>query len=460
MGFPGSRVSEPIPWKFDNTNVSISFQFEADLSHFINIPKTYFDAVWQREPIDSKDFTESIIFKSSVEMFELLKTPNMKPTNPPVCIKSCEVRILERSFGEAWRSIRRMVISPSVAERTPRCMEFFMPLSKFQVSRDEISRQVLLKWSDTCQERSDKTDGNYNALYSYVYDGNAPNIGAGLHFRTQQCAEDFEKAVLELGFRSEYSWSQINSCGRIYDVVDTGTEHKQYKAMVLFQNRSSWRYSDVYYLYRDADFVYDHGSLTIRFPRISFTDYISTHVDQLYRAESPVRFSHCDKKLGSTVIEFNDEAVSRSFLSALSPLYDLVFARRIQSLSTKSKSLFGGSKKSSKGAADLQLWRRGNRFQLAVRWDDAVPDRWLTMALPSDYSESARESNRVSFPKLPYTRGTSLDMMNILARNPRSSGVENREGTISIVFLTAKGKLRVFFHGFYLPDMKLTGVWW
>jgi hypothetical protein len=59
-----------VPFKFDNINVSISFQVEDDLGHFINIPKAYFDAVCQREPIDSKDFTERIIFRSSVEMFE------------------------------------------------------------------------------------------------------------------------------------------------------------------------------------------------------------------------------------------------------------------------------------------------------------------------------------------------------------------------------------------------------
>lgn len=122
------------------------------------------------------------------------------------------------------------------------------------------------------------------------------------------------------------------------------------------------------------------------------------------------------------------------------PLNDLAFARCIQSLSTKSKSLFGGSKKSTKGAADLQLWRRGNRFQLAVRWSDSVPDKWLTVALPSDYDDSSKERTRVSFPKLPYVCGTSLDMMNILARNSRSSGVENREGAFSIDFLTSQGE--------------------
>ncbi|GLI78411.1 hypothetical protein PoHVEF18_006725 [Penicillium ochrochloron] len=270
----------------------------------------------------------------------------------------------------------KIILCNQSAERNPRCIEFFMPLSKVQINREDESREILLKWSDACQERSDKTDGNYNTLHSYVYDGNAPNIGVGLHFRTKKGTEDFDKAVHELNFPSDFSWSQPSYSGRIYDVVDTGAEHKQYKAIVLFQERSYWRYSDVYYLYRDTDFTYDHRSLDIRFPQISFTDYTSTHVDQLYRADAAVGFSHCEKKLGSTVIEFNNDSASRSFISALSSLYDLVYARRIPSLSTKSIFPFGRLGKSGKGAADLQLWRRGNRYQLAARWDGSVSGRW------------------------------------------------------------------------------------
>ncbi|KAJ5923526.1 hypothetical protein N7454_008771 [Penicillium verhagenii] len=346
-GFPGARISEPVLFMFGNTNVSISFQFEADLGHFIGIPKAYFDAVWQREPIDSKDFTESVIFKGSVEIFEHLKPPNMKPMNPPMIIKSCNVRILERSFGEAWRCTRRMVISPCVAQRNPMCVELFMPLSHVQINREDLSRQVLLKWSDACQERS-KTDGNYNILHSYVYDGSTPNIGVGLHFSTAQGAEEFEKAILEINFKPEFSWSEPSSSGRIYDVIDTGTQHKQYKAAVIFQNSSPWRHSDVYYLYRDTDYVYQHSSLSVRFPHASYTDYISSHVNQLFAADKPVVFSHCEKKTGPAVVSFNSDSVLRAFMSALSPLYELSYSRRILSLSTKSKVLGGRSR--GKGA--------------------------------------------------------------------------------------------------------------
>ncbi|KAI3144139.1 hypothetical protein CBS147326_1143 [Penicillium roqueforti] len=438
-GFPGARVSEPVPFKFDNISVSISFQFDRDLAQFINIPKAYFDAVWQREPFDSTEFTESVIFKTSVDIFEQLNTPTMKPMNPPVMVKSCEVRILERSFREAWRSIRRTVITSSAAEKAPRTMELFMPLSAVQISRGNMSRQVVLQWSDTCQVRSDKTDGNYNPLHSYVYDETAPNIGVGLQFHSHQEAEDFEKAVLEMNFHPNFSWSQPSSSGLIYNVVDIGTEHKQYKAVLVFRTRAPWRYSDLYYIYRDADYIYDHSSFSIHFPRIYCTDYISTHVDQLYHPEGPVTFSHSDKKTSETTIEFGNDPVARSFLSSLSPLYELLYSRRIQSLSTKGNSLFG-FQMSTKRSADIQLWRRGTAFQLAARWDESVPDKWLTMAVPSEFIDCSKENTRLTLPRLPYMRGTTLDMMNVMARSSKNPIVKNKEGAMSISFQTSEDR--------------------
>lgn len=435
-GLPGANITDPIPFKFDNTSVTISFQFDGDIGAVINIPKSYFDAVSQREPVDSSEFTESVIFKGSVEVWEQLKTPGMKSMNPPLSIKSSDIRILERSFGEAWRNVRRMVISPSAAEMNPRCIEFWMPISHVQVNREDLSRQVLLKWSDTTQERSDKTDGNYNTLYSHLYDPSSPNIGMSLHFGSEQRAEEFEKVVLDINFKPVFSWSEPLSSGRIYDVVDANTDHKQYKAVVLFQKKLPWRYIEVNYLYRNTDFDYSRSAQSVRFPAASYTDYISSHVEQLFAADHIVAFSHCDKRNATLLIEFNDASVPQAFLSALAPMHDLVYSRRILSLSTKSKTPFG--KKSSKGYAELHLWRRTNSLQLAARWDDSVANKWFTMALPRGCAEPTKD-NSVNIPKQAYARGTCLDMLHIAARHPKDSAA-NREGAIVIAFQRADGK--------------------
>ncbi|CAG8266757.1 unnamed protein product [Penicillium salamii] len=438
-GFPGSRVLEPIPFKFEEMSVSISFQFQADLSHCINISKAYFDAVAQREPVDSTNFTETVIFKSSVEVFEQLNTPTMKSMNPPVMLKSCEVRILERSFGESWRNTRRMVISSSAAEKAPRIIELFMPLSGVLIKRDDSSRQVLLQWSDTCQARSDKTDGNYNTLHSYVYDETAPNLGIGLQFSKQELAEEFQGAVLEMNFRHGFSWSQPGSSGLVYDLVDAGTEHKQYKAILVLRNRTYWQYSDLYFVYRDADYTYDHTTHSICFPRIYCTDYISTHVDQLYQPETPVTFSHCEKKTNQTTIEFGTEVTARSFLTSLSPLYELLYSRRVQNLSTKTNAILG-FQKLGKGNIELQVWRRGTSFQLAARWYGTVSDKWFTMAIPSAFVDASKDNTRVILPRTTFLRGATLDMMNIMARAPKSPNVKNKEAAISISFQASEDR--------------------
>ncbi|KAF5864516.1 hypothetical protein ETB97_007347 [Aspergillus alliaceus] len=97
-GFSGLKISEPVLLRFDTRSVSVCFQQKSDLQYFINLPKAYFNVVWQREPMDSGQFAETIIFKSSVEKFEKLKAHTMRSMNPPIFHKSCEMRILERSY--------------------------------------------------------------------------------------------------------------------------------------------------------------------------------------------------------------------------------------------------------------------------------------------------------------------------------------------------------------------------
>ncbi|KAL2809413.1 hypothetical protein BJX63DRAFT_358003 [Aspergillus granulosus] len=437
-GTPGAKISEPVTLKFDSVTLSVSFQYSADLGQFINIPKAHFDAVWQREPVDSDQFSESVIFKASVEAVEQLRAPIMKSMNPPMITRSCEVRILERTFGEVWRSIRRMVISSSLAEKTPRCLEFFLPMSRVQLHRSDDSPSVQVKWSDTGQERSDKTDGSYNPLYSYIYDHNSPNIGLDIQFRSQHHAETFEKIILTLSHKPIFSWSQPNSSGQIYEVADIALDQKQYKAVLLIESRLSFKHSSLYYLYRDIDYIYDSSNLHVKFPKIFYVDYISSHVEQLYRAAN-VFFSHCEKKIGNMEVFFNDESVLLAFMSSLASSYELCFSRRAESMNTKKQS-FLGSKKSTKGETEVQLWRKGHSIQLASRWTNHSTDRWLTMSVPPGSSRNvSRDSNRIEFPVTTYSRGTVLNLAVIAAGSPKDPRMARRNGPIMISFPKPKG---------------------
>ena len=326
----------------------------------------------------------------------------------------------------------------SVADKMPGCIELFLPLSGVQVSRENLSRQVHVKWSDTNQERSTRTDGNYNPLYSCIYDENSPNIGLALHFRSDQTAESFEQTILNLSIPPSFSWTQPRSSGHVYDVTDTGADGKQYKAIAVFRSRLGYTCADLYYLYRDTDYIYDHAQQRVRFPRMAQTDYVSSHVDQLYRAERAVLFSHCEKKVGGMVVECDGEGSLRAFMGAITP-YELVFSRRAASLLTKGKGLFGG-KKSKKGDVEVQLWRRGTAIQLAARWvDDDVQDQWITFPVPGGTLDPSKDSNQACFPTVVYSRGTVLDMANIVSRSPKGSNMARREGVVTITFKSVRG---------------------
>ncbi|PYI08497.1 hypothetical protein BO78DRAFT_73495 [Aspergillus sclerotiicarbonarius CBS 121057] len=434
---PVTRTTEPVTLKFDTMSVSVSFQYLSDMMQVINMPKAYFDAVQLREPLESDEFTETVVFKSSAESLEQLRMPNMTSSRPPTVHRSCEVRILERSFKEAWRSVRRIVICSSAADQSGQIIEFFMPLSHVQVSRTKASGFILLKWSDTGQERSGKTDGNYHPLFSYVYDSSNPNIGIGIQFRSGEQADELEKAILSRNTEAVFTWSQTKSSGQVYDVVDAALDGKRYKAVMLCRTRGEWKQCGLHYLYRDMDYVYEHSTLRVKFPHSLNATYISSHVDQLYRADQRVFFSHCEKELRDMVVEFNDEHVLRTFMTSLASSHELIFSRRATSLMTKEKLLLG-PKKSVKGYSQVQLWRDAETLRLAARWNDHITDRWLTMTIPS--GELTRAGNLVSFPPSSYSRGMVLNMSKMAAGSAKNPSREHKIGPITIMFPDTKDR--------------------
>ena len=154
-----------IPLNFGQMNVAVAFTNELDITRFRRIPQAYFDAVKRREPRQlTERATETLLFKSSVEIFEQLKASTMKPMSPQQQHRSCDIRVLETTTKEGWRTTRRLVISSSAAEKRPWCIEFFLPLSRVQMTRQDLARQTMIKWSDCTHEKFDRTDGNWNTV--------------------------------------------------------------------------------------------------------------------------------------------------------------------------------------------------------------------------------------------------------------------------------------------------------
>ncbi|KAL8795321.1 MAG: hypothetical protein Q9195_002191 [Heterodermia aff. obscurata] len=356
---PQLNTQNPVPLNFDRMSVAIAFTNDVDLDKFMRIPRAYFDAVRCREPQQlTERATETLIFKSSVEIFEKLNASTMQPTSPRLQYRSCDLRVLETTTTERWRTTRRLVISSSAAEKKPWCTEFFLPLSRVQINRQELPRRAMIKWSDCCHEKSDRTDGNYNTIYSYVYDDSNPNICLSLLFRNQADATQFEETVLKLSIPPVSSSYRGSEARYVHNITDTEPNPKNYKALMLVHTRLDWRYSELYYTFRDTDYVFDRRQLRVRFPQASYTDYISTHVDKLWKPEVKDRphFHHCEKRIGNVSIDFEEEAVAQSFMSSLTSGYRLLFSRCALHITTQKPSKLR-STKSNKGSSEVQLWQ-------------------------------------------------------------------------------------------------------
>ncbi|KAL8641509.1 MAG: hypothetical protein Q9226_008624, partial [Calogaya cf. arnoldii] len=379
-------VRDGILLNFGKMSITVAFISDGEQQRFMDFPRTYFNAVKRREPRQMERATETLLFDRSVDIFEQLKPATLKPLNPRQQWRSCDLRVLETTGKEGWRTTRRLVISSSAGEKRPWCTEIFLPLSNVRISRKDTAREAIIKWSDCTQEQSDRTDGNYNRMYSYVYDENNPNIALRFLFMNSADATDFEETVLKLSVPPVFSASTGPDSRLVYSISDTETIPKNYKAILLTHTRLDWKYSELVYVYRDTDFIYDSTTTRIRFPHVYYTDYISSHVEKLYKPDPGTApyFSHCEKKVGNINVGFDDEETIFKFMSALTPDYELIFSRPAHYIATKAPRKFG-SMKSNKGPAHIQLWQQRrdtksgqNDIRLVSRWEDSkVEDKWL-----------------------------------------------------------------------------------
>ncbi|KZF21678.1 hypothetical protein L228DRAFT_157664 [Xylona heveae TC161] len=429
-----------VPLNFDQSRVSLSFTTSADLDRFMYIPREYFRAVKRREPRELIDATETLIFRSALEMYETLKASTMKPWNPRRVWNSCDLRVLETSGREGWRTTRRLVISSSAAERDPWCVEIFLPMSRVQVQRQSGSRQVVARWSDCAQEVI-RSDGKYHNIYSYVYDDMAPNIGIDIHFSSEMDAEAFERVVLSLN-RSPTKESILGEEKRaVHEIYDLEPKPMHYKALMITYNNLTWKYSELYYMYADTDYRYDHSKLNLHLDKVYRVNYVSTHIEKLYQPPKDQRpsFSHCERKITHIKIQFNDEADAMTFMGALTYRHELLFSRRVRWIKAKPRSRFGSSK-SNKGAAEVQIWRKANQLCVASRWGDHVTDKWMTMIVPRNARSfrDHRDSDQAVLQQVEFRRGSQIDMSNLVARDPKDPAQLNKTSPVTIVFETVR----------------------
>ena len=274
-----------------------------------------------------------------------------------------------------------------------------------------------------------------------------------LRFRTQADATDFEQVILKLSLPPVFEWSTGPNMNYVYNIEDTEPNPKEYKGILLQHTRMNWKYSEFFFMFRDGDYQYNRERLSIWLPNLYYPNYVSTHVDKLFQPDpaKPVRFSHCEKKIGNCPIEFEDEAISQKFMSALTPNHQLLFSRRITFLNNKKPTtkFWNQGGWQSKGPTEIQIWRKGSGFRLLSRWatEKADKDRWVTMSLPRTGIDMLQKgSNLAVLPVREYERGRKIDMANLVARDARDPHKDKLQASFTISFETFKGKfwIRVF----------------
>ncbi|KAL9606256.1 MAG: hypothetical protein Q9179_000595 [Wetmoreana sp. 5 TL-2023] len=178
---------------------------------------------------------------------------------------------------------------------------------------------------------ADRIDGKYNRAYTYAYDEGQPNVAFSLLFMNSADATDFGNTVLKLSSPPTLTWSTGPNNRFVSNISDAEPNAGKYKAILLTHTRLEWKYSELFYMYRDTDYIY-HRTFS------------------LYKAEpthSP-HFSRCDKHVGNVSIELDEESISFALLSSLTPGHKLIFSRHAHYVAIKGPRKFG-SAKSSKG---------------------------------------------------------------------------------------------------------------
>lgn len=261
-------------------------------------------------------------------------------------------------------------------------------------------------------------------------------------FRNSIDAVDFQTTILQLSSTDIFSWSTNSNSHFVYNISDTDPVPKQYKAFQLVRSNFDWTYSELFFVYRDTDYRYDRATTRIHFPHVYYIDYVSTHVDKLYKPppDTPPHFSHCEKLVGNASVDFEDERVCREFLSSLTGGHELTFSRRAHYIATKPPKRFGRTK-SSKGPAEVQLWQKGNFIRLLTRWDERVEDKWMSRAVQRAGLNNTKDSNRASLPRAEFDRGRRIDMANLVARDPKEKTEGRKTAPIIIAFETVRGEI-------------------
>ena len=291
-----TRADGGLDLEFPNQQAVIKFLNDDDRAAFLHLPKTFFSSLKDREPRPGEilNLREGLsTYKSREAMGSgstALHNRRMNDSN-----LACEMSLYDFCPEDTWKTTRRLVISSDPATTQPWCISHWLPLSRIQIQVQ--AQEVTLIWSDY-QQLSEKSNGEYGVLHSYVYDADHPNCSVSLVFEDAEAADAFAYCLLHpfdtpfkidyVDFLGTFGSDSNTQHAQLYQLHDTEEGPKKGRtAIVKVQERPNiLQGTEVFFAYRDFDFILECKTrYAIEFPDLEVPEYLSTIQDVAKRPD-------------------------------------------------------------------------------------------------------------------------------------------------------------------------------
>ena len=440
---------EGLHMEFPSQAAYIQFLTPKDQKAFYNFTYKYFSEIKDRNPQPG----ETLSFRESLESYE---PRNLSSGMPMIGMgqarMSCEISLYDSIPDECWKLSRRLVISSSPAASNRWCVSHWLPNSRVQVQQDD--RQVKLIWSD-CDYLEQKSDGSHVFHWSYVYKPDHPKRVIDLVFEDCTTAEALVDCILdpfESPFRTpfvkrvaHFESSAASRKAIIYELSDldeTGSEG--YHAVVSTKRKPLTNFvSNVFYIYRDFDFVLEDDDKTSAiFPQLRTPHYLSDRTEMMKRpsedSERP-KLQDITTVLHPATFYFNNALDRSEFMEHVTGGWRLILCHQTLAVHLKAhRSPFS----KSHVHAIIQLWEKkaGNepmRRVFAMRSNQVPGSRWTTCRLSDAQGfKEGIQSSKIDLTHLTLKQGAEIDSSNMEATSVAEpeAQTQTRKWRATIIF--------------------------
>ena len=353
---------------------------------------------------------------------------------------SCGLRVYESMPDKCWKTTRRLVVNTPPDSTRPECVTHWLPAD--QIKMVVGGSKVTVKWSD-CGNLIRKYLGNCAYHFSYIYDADEPNQTIDLEFRSASDAQDFERCLLLPTEMPPQVTTKVEIPSafqdiKIYRLFDADEPDQQYHSVVLNkENPKGPHTTEIYYVYRDLDWIFSSTPSIVDFPSLQTSHYVSTmpRLPGMPNTSDPSPdISDVELKFKTAHFELGCNHDLKRFMHGLTS-WTLKFFRPILKLHLVETGHLLRDPREQYKRVSVQLWEKAAeegqpRVQLAVSLGEEMTNPWITASLfkVRCQSEHSSMSYNVEFPILLLKRGVEVDTKDMTATT-RGGAKEERMNT-------------------------------